>query len=205
MLSRRMKKALEAAGGIMKSSSGRRFISLASGCVFLSLVVAVSVSAQKIKVEYDKSLDFSKFKTFAWGERDASARPLLVIAIAAAIEQELTNRGLQRTDGDPDLYVQMYGGTNAEMGVSYPVFLYSGGFPPFDTSFLAWTAVPGTSNTVVVHQGQLVVDLIDGSRKKLAWRGIARDNLSDNRSKALDQVNTAVEKLFRKYPVNHVN
>jgi len=189
----------------MKSSTGCRVVDLAARCLLFSLIVAGSLSAQKIKVEYDKSLDFNKFKTFAWGERDASARPLLVLAIAGAVEQELTNRGLRKTDGEPDLYVQMYGGTNAEMGVSYPVFLYSGGFPPFDTSFLAWTAVPGTSNTVVVHKGQLVVDLIDGNRKKLAWRGIARDNLSDNRSKALDQVNTAVEKLFRKYPVAHLN
>jgi hypothetical protein len=167
--------------------------------------VAVSVCAQKIKVEYDKSLDFTKFKTFAWGERDASSHPLLVLAIAAAIEDELTGRGLRKTDGEPDLYVQMYGGTNAEMGVSYPAFLYSGGFPPFDQSFLMWTAIPGTTNTVVVHQGQLVVDIIDGNRKKLAWRGMAKENLSENRSKALDQVNTAVEKLFRKYPVGRIN
>jgi hypothetical protein len=190
----------------MKSSSSCCAVRICLGCALFFLIVAVSASAQKIKVEYDQNLDFSKFKTFAWGERDASSRPLLVLAIAGAIEEELTNRGLRITDGTPDLYVQMYGGTNAEMAASYPVFLYSGmgGLPPFNTSFSAWTALPGTSNTVVVHKGQLIVDIIDGARKKLIWRGMAKENLSDNRSKALDQVNTAVEKLFRKYPVAHV-
>ena len=54
---------------------------------------------------------------------------------------------------------------------------------------------------MVVHKGQLVVDLIDASQKKLAWRGVARDNLSDNRMKLVTQINTAVEKMFKKYPV----
>jgi hypothetical protein len=128
-----------------------------------------------------------------------------VAAIAGAIEEELTNRGLRKTDGVPDLYVQMYGGVNADMGASYPAFLYGGGLPPFDQSFLVWTPIPGSTNTVVVHKGQLIVDIIDASHKKLAWRGMAKENLSDNRSKALDQANTAVEKLFRKYPVSRVN
>jgi hypothetical protein len=185
----------------MKSAKYYRVVSSASRYAIFSLIMAVSVNAQKIRVEYDKSLDFSKFKTFAWGERDASSRPLLVQVIAGAIEEELTKRGLRQTDGEPDVYIQMYGGVNAEMGVSYPAFLYSGGIPPFDQSFLMWTAIPGTSSTVVVHKGQLVVDVIDASRKKLAWRGVTKENLSDNRSKAIDQVNTAVGKLFRKYPV----
>ena len=63
--------------------------------------MAVSVNAQEIKVEYDKSLDFSKFKTFAWGERDASPRPLLVHVIAGAIEEELTKRGLRKPMASP--------------------------------------------------------------------------------------------------------
>lgn len=190
----------------MKSSNGCRAATLASACIVFALTVAISASAQKVKVEYDKSVDFSKFKSFAWGERDASARPLLADIIVGTIQQELTSRGLQLTNADPDVYVQIYGGTNAEMGVSYPAFLYSGmgGMPPFDNSFLVWTPIPGTTSTVVVHAGQLVVDIIDASRKKLVWRGIAKDNLSDNRSEALDQVNRAIEKLFKKYPVGHV-
>jgi hypothetical protein len=64
-----------------------------------------------------------------------------------------------------------------------------------------WGAVPGATTTVVVHKGQLAVDIIDASRKKLIWRGIAKEKLSDQREKLLDQVNTAVEKMFKQYPV----
>lgn len=171
----------------------------------LLVLVAVSASAQKVKVEFDKSIDFSKFKTFTWAPRGAVSRPLLAEAIAGAIEEELTARGLQQVSEHPDLYIEMYGSMDSDMAVSYSdVYSGYGGVPPFDQNFLVWGAVPGSTTTVVVHKGQLVVDLIDASQKKLAWRGIARDNLSDNRGKLVTQINTAVEKMFKKYPMPRV-
>jgi hypothetical protein len=165
-------------------------------------LLSCSAQAQKIKVEYDKNLDFAKFKTFAWGKHDAVSRPTLALAIAGAIEEELTKRGLQKADSNPDLYIQMYGSVDSDMSVSYSDFLYSGtgGIPPFDQSFLMWGAVPGSTTTVVVHKGQLVVDLIDANRKKLAWRGMATEKLSDKKEKLIKQINTAVEKMFQQYP-----
>jgi len=165
-------------------------------------LLGVGAEAQKIKVEFDKSIDFTKFRTFAWAPLDASSRPMLVAAIAGAVESELASRGLKRETENPDLYIEMYGAVDSDAAVSYSD-LYSGygGIPPFDQSFVMWGAVPGTTTTVVVHKGQLVVDLIDASQRKLAWRGIAKEKLSDNRTKLVNQVNTAVEKMFQKYPV----
>ncbi len=171
-------------------------------CFCLICLLCLSAHAQKIKVEYNKNLDFSQFKTFAWGKHDAVSRPMLALAIAGAIEEELTKRGLHKVDNNPDIYIQMYGSVDSDMSVSYSDFLYSGmgGIPAFDQSFLMWGAVPGSTTTVVVHKGQLVVDLIDASQKKLAWRGMANEKLSDKKEKLVNQVNTAVEKMFKQYP-----
>ena len=173
--------------------------------LILSLL-GIGAEAQKIEVEFDKNLDFTKFRTFAWGPRDASSRPMLVAAIAGAVDAELTARGLQRTSQHPDLYIEMYGAVDSDAAVTY-TDLYSGygGIPPFDQSFLMWGAVPGSTTTAVVHKGQLVVDLIAADRRKLVWRGIATEKLSDNRNKVVKQVNTAVEKMFQKYPVAPTN
>ena len=185
----------------MRNCSNRLIAFSALQCALLVLA-AVRAPAQKIKVEFDKSLDFSQFKTFTWAPRGAVSRPLLADAIAGAIEEELIARGMQQVSEHPNLYIEMYGSMDSDMAVSYSDF-YSGygGVPPFDQSFIMWGAVPGSTTTVVVHKGQLVVDLIDASHKKLAWRGMARDNLSDNREKLVTQINTAVEKMFRKYPM----
>jgi KaiC/GvpD/RAD55 family RecA-like ATPase len=82
---------------------------------------------------------------------------------------------------------------------------YSGGIPPFDQSFLVWGATPGATTTAVVHKGELIVDLIDASERKVAWRGIAKENLSESKKKLVKQVNTAVEKMFQKYPVSRID
>ena len=97
----------------------------------------------------------------------------------------------------------MYGGVDTDTAVTYSDLYsgYSAGIPPFDQSFLVWGIVPGTTTTAVVTKGQLIVDLIDARERKVAWRGIANEKLSDNRKKVVQQVNTAVEKMFKKYPV----
>jgi hypothetical protein len=184
----------------MRASRFRQFLCRTLQYFLLASLVALTAQAQKIQVTYDPALDFAKFKTYAWGQHDAVSRPMLALAIAGAIEHELTQRGLQKTDSHPDLYVQMYGSTDSDMAVSYSD-LYSGyaGIPPFDQNFLIWGTV-GSTTTVVVHKGQLVVDLIDASQHKIAWRGVAKEKLSDEKLKLVDQVNIAVEKMFKKYP-----
>ena len=190
---------------LIHRSYGRAAWSAIVTC-FMVGVLAIGVQAQKIKVEFDKSLDFTKFRTFAWAPLDTSSRPMLVAAIAGAVESELKARGLKLTTQNPDLYIEMYGAVDSDAAISY-TDLYSGygGIPPFDQSFLVWGAMPGANTTVVVHKGQLVVDLIDASRKKLAWRGVATEKLSESRKKVVKQVNTAVEKMFQKYPVKLTN
>ena len=168
----------------------------------LVILTGATADAQKIKVEFDKSVDFANFKTYAWDPTpQASAKPVLVAAIKGAINQELTKRGLKEVDSNPDLYIAMYGSTDSDFAVTYSDLYYGPyGIPAFDQSFLMWGIAPGTTNTAVVHKGQLVVDLIDAGRKKLAWRGIATQKLSDQQMKLVEQVNTAVEKLFAQYP-----
>ncbi len=169
----------------------------------LAVVFAsVGAQAQKIKVEYDKSLDFSKFKTYAIDPVDNAARPMLRLAIQAAVQDDLTKRGLSKVDANPDLYVQMYGAIDSDAIATYQDPIYGNAIPPLNYGITMWYGIPGTVTTVVVHKGEMVVDVIDAPRKRLIWRGIAQQKLSsDNRQKLLDQVNTAVEKMFKQYPV----
>ena len=171
----------------------------------LCLVVVfacVGAQAQKIKVEYDKSLDFSKFKTFALDSNQATSKPMLRLAILAAVQDDLTKRGLKQVNDNPDLYIQVYGAIDSDVIANYNDPIYGSSIPPINANINMWYGIPGTMTTVVVHKGELVVDVIDAAQKKLIWRGVAKEKLSsDNREKLLDQVNTAVEKMFKQYPV----
>ena len=168
---------------------------------WLTLLVSIAAQAQKIKVEYDKAIDFSKFKTYAIDPVDNAAKPMLRLAIQAAVQDDLTKRGLTKVDANPDLYVQMYGAIDSDVTASYHDPIYGSSIPPINANINMWYGIPGTTTTVVVHKGQMVVDVIDARQKKLVWRGVANQKLSDQRSKLLDQVNSAVEKMFKQYPV----
>jgi hypothetical protein len=179
-----------------------RFVAL-----IMVLAIAAPVWAQKIRVDYDKQLNFAQFKTYAWAPHGAVAHPGLALNVVGAIEQELNARGMTKVgmDQNPGTVIQVYG--SVEQDTSYystdPLYNASGGVPPFDPSFsgpLLYGQFGATS--VTIHKGQLVVDLIDASLKKLVWRGMSQQNLAaHNPNKLLSQVNDAITKMFKQYPV----
>lgn len=174
---------------------------LTSLLCLLTVFAGVAAQAQKIKVEYDKSFDFSKYKTFAMDVYQESAKPMLRLAILAAVQDDLAKRGVKQVADNPDLYVQVYGAIDSDFTTHYHDPIYGGTIPSINSGITLWHNIPGTVTTVVIPKGELVVDLIDARQKQLVWRGIAKQKLSDQRSKLLDQVNIAVEKMFEKYPV----
>ncbi|MGB8768206.1 MAG: DUF4136 domain-containing protein [Candidatus Korobacteraceae bacterium] len=170
----------------------------------LVLLVSLGAQAQKVHVSYDKSLDFSKFKTYAWAPHGAVAHPMLAADVVGAIEDEMKAKGLQLTADNPDLVIQVYGSIDQDtsMASNDPLYMATGGIPPFDPSAFG-PALSGTwgNTTVTIHKGQLVVDLLDVTAKRLVWRGMATDNLSANNPEKLEsQVNNSIAKMFKQYP-----
>ena len=174
--------------------------------LWLLLVLALSLpsQAQKVHVTYDKTLDFSKFKTYAWEPHGAVAHPMLAADVVGAIDDQMKAKGFRLDTNNPDIVIKIYGSIDQESTLysNDPLYAASGGIPPFDPSF-SGPALAGMygNTTVTIHKGQMVVDLIQFSAKKLVWRGMATDNLSANHpDKLLDQVNGAIAKMFKEYP-----
>ncbi len=171
----------------------------------LVMVLSLGAQAQKIHVAVpDKSVDFSKFKTYSWEPIGAVAHPVLAADVVGAINDEMKAKGLQLVPSNPDLIIQVYGSVDQENSyyTNDPLYMATGGIPPFDPS-LSGPALIGMygNSTVTIHKGQLVVDLLDPAAKKLVWRGMAQDNLAKNNpNKLLDQVNNAITKMFKDYP-----
>ena len=174
--------------------------------LLVALGVGLGAEAQKISVNYDKQLNFSQFTTYAWAPLGPVARPVLAANIVGAIDDEMKARGLQRVEmnQNPGLIIRIYGSVDQESTVysNDPLYMATGGIPPFDPSFSGPlnTGMYGNT-TVTIHKGELVVDLIEAADKKLVWRGIAQQNLAaHNPDKLLSQVNTAITKMFKQYP-----
>lgn len=182
----------------------QRFLLRPAGLVALFLLSAAPSSlAQKVQVGYDKSADFSRFKTYSWIPAETpSTNPLVATMVNLDIDHELAQKGLTKVDHDPDLLVKSYGGGEDVKGgfaANDPGHAATGGAPI--TTASSWGgSLPATPVPQVMH-GSITVDLVDARQKQLVWRGTARGKMDyQNHSKLLDQASKAVTAIFKKYP-----
>ena len=79
------------------------------GALFVAIVSCAL--AQDVKVGYDKSANFSKYKTYTWAELPTPpARPMLYATVVGWIDADLSSKGFQRVEKDGDLILEATGG-----------------------------------------------------------------------------------------------
>jgi len=176
--------------------------------VWICLVLASTTAAfaQKTTVGYDKSVNFSHYKTYSWAEPTTPiSRPLLYVTVVDAIDSELKDKGLQRLDHGGDLILVATGGIefgiNAAAGTPI-VNTYAGQPPSIDATM--WTgAAFGTANLTATYvpQGTLRVQLVDRGANKIVWTGTVKDKYDlENKRKSLDRVGKGITKLLKQFP-----
>jgi hypothetical protein len=57
-----------------------------------------------------------------------------------------------------------------------------------------------TTTTTDRAIGNLVIDLFDGSSKKLLWRGLSTENLSSNEDKNTKMLDGDINNMFKNFP-----
>lgn len=172
--------------------------------LFLLLVIlafAAPAVAQKITVEFDKSVDFTRFKTYSWDAGMPARNPLVNTMIVDGIEQSLAVKGLTKVDRDGDLRLSL------AVAIEYDIQVPHGGWG--NTGSSLQTGIPsGAGLAWDVRKGTLVLDMTDPTSKHLVWHGRASDTLRDEPTTDMSkdakrvekQVKKAVEKLMKKFP-----
>ena len=178
--------------------------------LFALLFFCASASAEKIRVHYDKTLDFSKFKTYGWAPHGAVARPMLALDFVGAVEDELNARGLHKVESNPDLIIVFYAAVDTEVSMTSknPLYNATGGIPPFDPSMtspgnsLYWDSYYG-NNTIVVHPGQTRDRSDRFQEQEIGLASIrVRSHQPQNPDKLMSEVNDTITKMFfKEYPV----
>jgi hypothetical protein len=160
------------------------------GAVAVATLVAASAYAQNVKTDADPSAPFSAYKTYSWTMGTQSLESLGEQRIRSAVDGQMSAKGFRlATDETPDVYMATHVLTHQEPQVianGFGPWAFGGGFGTIDV------------NTLV--QGTLVVDMYDAKTKKMVWRGVATNTVSDKPSKNTSLINKAVDKMFRRYP-----
>jgi hypothetical protein len=159
------------------------------------LFFGVAAFAQEVRFDYDRSANFSAYKTYNWV--DYKPVPvgdhLIDRDIKRAVDEQLGSKGLRRVDSGGDVYV----GYQASISQEKEFDGLGWGGPPW---FGNWGNTRVTTSTIDV--GTLAVGLFDPATKQLVWRGLASKslNMSKDPDKNYRMLEKAMAKLFRNYP-----
>ena len=168
-------------------------------CLFLAIPMACSTV--KVSSDFDRSEDFSAYKTYAFTQ-EAEQLPVSDInrkRVLLAVTNELTKEGFTSTEQQPDVWIDLKvltqqkesatATTSSPYGAGYG-YHWGGGF---------------STTTIDVDQyveGTLFVDMIDVSKKQLVWQGRAVGVLDPDASaeKREEKINAVIKQIFTKYP-----
>jgi hypothetical protein len=168
------------------------------------LLAPALLLAQKTSYDYDKTADFTGFKTYALKEGTNVGQPLIDNRIVAAIEAQLAAKGLTKTDADPDVFVVYHMAFDKQKDISTYSSGYGGGYGPYGWGWGGGGWAGGTTSTQVrdILIGTLVIDMADAKKGQLAWRGMGTKevNTQANPEKRDKSINSAVKKIFKNYP-----
>jgi hypothetical protein len=157
------------------------------------LFLGAAAFAQDVQFDYDRSANFSSYKTYQWIDYKAvvPGDQLLDLDIKRAVDAQLAGKGLRRVESSGDLLVGYQAGVSQEKE-----FDSLGGRGPWG----AWGN--GRITTATIDIGKLVVGLFDSTTKQLVWRGSASQTLNINRDpdKNYRTLEKAMAKLFKNYP-----
>jgi hypothetical protein len=171
----------------------------------LLLLTVASAFAQDVRYNFDRTTDFSRFKTYKWVELKGAQKldELTDKEIKAALDAELVRKGLTKTDGDnADLYV----GYQASVSQEKQFTSYStdwGYGPGWGRGWYGGTGSTTTQGqTSTIYTGQLALDMYDSANHSLVWRGVASKTLDPKAKpeKRQKNIEKASAKLLKNYP-----
>jgi hypothetical protein len=173
--------------------------------VITLLLVAASSLAQDVRYNFDKSLDFSKFKTYKWVpiKGAATVSDLVDKQIKDAIDTELATKGLTKVDSEE---ANLYIGYQPSVGEEKQFNSYSTGWGYGPGWGGGWYGGMGSTtthgSTSTIYKGQLALDMYDSTNHNLAWRGVMSKTIDPKAKPEKQQKNLAkaTKKLLKNYP-----
>ena len=180
--------------------------------LLLLIIAAALTSCSSVQVvsDYDKTVDFTQYKTlkfYGWAKNsDQLLSRFDKERVEKAFADEFRKRGVEVVQDNADIIVALYivtkdktekTATTTHMGGGYGYRRW--GYGP------GWGWGGGTSYTTVSEDdytvGTLVVAVYDAKAKKLIWQSIGKKTLSENTNNREERIKRGVAKIMSKYPV----
>ena len=162
----------------------------------LALFLLTSCGAIRVNSDYDKNVDFSKYKTYAFhknGIDKVEISDLDKRRILKAIDNQMAAKGFTKSE-TPDVLINIFTKEREEINVNQfnAGWGYGWGWNPY----FGGNATTVTRNT----KGTLYIDIIDAKQKELIWQGEGEGTLTKDTNKKDEVIQEFVAKILSQYP-----
>jgi hypothetical protein len=160
-------------------------------CAVLLCMTSAVAFGQQVSVNFNRSVSFAPYHTYAWGASNANEIKNSILAQNAQgdVNTALQSKGLRMVQESemPDLLLTVSGGMKQTTS----------------WSAMGMRGIGGGFGSITPQQnveGTMIVELFDAKTQSIVWRGIAQDTLSNNGEKNTKTVANAVNKMFKQWP-----
>ena len=162
------------------------------------IIILTSCSSIRVNSDYDKKIDFSAFKTYAFyktGIDKVEISDLDKKRILYSIEETLSAKGFTKSE-TPDLWINFF--TKEREQVDVNRFNVGWGYG-WGWGWNPW--IWGGNTTVNRYpEGTLTIDIIDAKKKDLIWQGEGEGLLTKDNNKKDQNIKEFVTKILEQYP-----
>jgi len=174
-----------------------------------AMLIAGCASKPTIETDYDHTVDFTQFKTYAFfnpmGIESPSYSSIYGSIFRAAISKEMESRGYTQSD-NPDLLINVSGRLQDKTKVTTTSDPYmSGGYYGYRRgAYGAWGGYGYGTQTHVSNytEGTVNVDMVDREQKRMVWEGVAVGRINEKTTNDERRVNihAGIQEMFAGYP-----
>lgn len=159
----------------------------------------------KVTTDYDHSVNFSQYKTFAVYDLKAlegQMSQLNADRVTNAIRVEMINKGFKEVTSNPDLKVNAVTILKDKQQVTSNTdyYGYGGLYRPYGYWGGGMASGSTTYNTYDYVDGSLIIDIVSSKTQKLIWQGIGNTALDKRPDNPVEFINSSVKKILAGFP-----
>lgn len=181
----------------------------------LAVVFLLASCASTAHIEKDDNTDFTKYKTFAWAEKETKEEKsnknadLTERKIREAVNKELQKTaGWRETKNNPDVLlsydVLVERSTKTQSDAVYSNPFVRSFYSPYSRRFYRVyypSRFMGYDNyDVNTREGTVTISMIDADTEKTVWQGWATDEVG-SRNLTSKEIQSSVRAIFRKFDI----
>jgi hypothetical protein len=189
-----------------------RIIKIGFPLLVLCFVLNSCGSSLKVTTDYDKTIDFKKYKTFSVYDlkQNGSVNPANADRIVNAIKKQMKEKGFVEDIQNPDLHLNAVTILTSKEAVAMDAaptnyYGYGGVYRPYGYYGVGYgygyAENPNTrENEYDYKQGTLMIDIIEVKTQKMVWQGVGNSEIDTKPVNADEIINYAVGAIMVSFP-----